>query len=129
MFGLDLLIQLDNIAQGKETEMALKAAVLAAGYSEPDRLFPDHFAPPDIDEAEAAAEAAGEDVVYDTSDVNWLMPSDEDPTETLRLLQQMGGLQHLSLSESDGSGDFDFDDEPVPAPGFDAVAEEDREWL
>ncbi len=106
--------------------MTVKAAVMAAGYSTPDRLFPDYFAAPDADKAEAEALARGDDVEYDYTDVDWEMPTDtgEDPAETLALLNAMGA--NLSLTVGDDSW------EPEPDPQVEqilAVDDSEREWL
>lgn len=101
--------------------MTLKTAVMAAGLAPPYRLFPDYFTAPDLDEEEAAA---GEGAAWDTSDVDWVMPSDgEDPEETLRLLEAMGANTGILLGD-----DEEF--VPVPFPGEENLptGDVDREW-
>ena len=100
--------------------MTVKAAALAAGLAHADSLFPEYFKAPDID---AQERAIGEDAVYDYSDVDWKMPSQEDPEETLRLLKSMGA--NLAMTVSD---DEEF--VPEPPPGLaNLPTEADREWL
>lgn len=106
--------------------MTVKAAVLASGRSEPDRIFPEFFAAPDVEALEKAAEARGDEIVYDYSDVQFEMPSEEDMAETLRLMQSMGANLSLSVGEDDD------DWSPEPEPGsqlLDPSEVVDREWL
>ena len=107
--------------------MAVKASLLAAGYSHPDRLFPEYFQAPDAEKAEEEAIARGDDVVLDFSEVEFEMPSgEEDMEETLRLMQAMGANLSLSVGEEEQWS-------PTPAPGEDhlptQVVDDDREWL
>lgn len=103
---------------------------MAGHYAHPDTLFPQYFAPPDAEKAEQEAQARGDDVVYDYSDVVWDIPSTDgeqsDPEADLRLLQSMGANLHLALGEEDETAWT-----PEPAPTYDEVLQEsdEREWL
>jgi len=103
----------------------VKAAALIAGLAAPERLFPDHFVAPTVEEQEAAAEARGDTVVHDYSDVQFEMPSDETSAEeTLRLVQAMGANLDLSV-------DGDIEEStwtPQALPG-DGPAMDAEEWL
>jgi len=103
----------------------VKAAVLSAGLSSADRLFPEYFPAQDPDEAEAEAVARGDDVAFDYSGVKWEMPTADghDPEEMLRLVQAMGANYSLSVGDDD-------DWSPEPDQVTVAVADDsEREWL
>lgn len=103
--------------------MTVKAAVLASGRYEPDRIFPDYFAAPDAEKAEEEALARGDDVVLDYSDVDWELPSEngESPEDMLALLNTMGANLSLTVDDDDW--------QPTPPPGSENLDQvDDREW-
>lgn len=114
-------------AFAERTDTLIRAALLAGGYSYPDKAFPDRFEAPDAEKAEDEARARGDDVVLDFSDVQWEMPSDgSDPEADMRLFQAMGANLNLSLGDEP---DEDWQPDPAPADEVFGLGDGDqREW-
>lgn len=122
--GLNLLIYLDGLEQGRRQEEQMVSTLVTAGHLSP-RYLPGMPA----EEAEAEADLPEEDVEYDYSGVQWALPGDldEDERDELRRVMAEHGtvgvdepLTEEQIAEADRGEGFG-----EPGAGYPM----DREWL
>ncbi|WP_428957950.1 hypothetical protein [Streptomyces sp. cg35] len=109
-FGLELLILADGWASGETRDEQLRLALVASG-ADPHDVFPDRFAPEDVDPAD------DEDVDFDYSAVDW---QDGASADDWALMQEALASSRVTV---EGAAEPEAPEMPdVPNVDF------DREW-
>lgn len=114
-FGVEILLYLDGLKEGKAEADMVKAALVASAKWTPQSLFPEWF-PED-----EGGTPAGEDVEYDYTEVTWEAPSDSGGIEEFERIQQMLKESGVTVTEDEG---------PIDESAFFFTRDDDTEdWV
>jgi hypothetical protein len=114
------LIYLDGIAEGKEEEFKVIAALSASGRYDPTTLYPEWFGgkPKGSDTNAGSENVDDSETDFDYAAIKWELPTDSDKTILAQLSEVMSANGAVSVTDDDDAAPASLD-----------FTSDDREWV